>query len=85
MVNVCIAMLLESGCSEVFTFTYQECIHPGFWDLKAHGQVYALALGPYGLVLALTWQREEQGQPAFLVQVDWNRNDPQGRQGAPLT
>jgi hypothetical protein len=33
------------------------CCTAGYWDLQEqYGLPYALALGPYGSVLALTWQ-----------------------------
>jgi hypothetical protein len=38
------------------------------WDLKAkYGLPYALALGPYGTVLALTWQRDVAEPKTWLV------------------
>ena len=40
----------------------------GAWDLKAkYGLPYALTLGPYGAVLALTWQRDVAEPKTWLV------------------
>lgn len=36
------------------------------WDMSQHGRVWALRTGPYGSVLAMTW---EKGQDAKLVNV----------------
>ena len=43
----------------------------GTWDLTEHGMPYALAVGPYGALLALTWQRNTGG--VNLVQLDRQR------------
>jgi len=39
----------------------------GSWDLSRHGQVYALAPGPYGSFIALVWDRDAPGAPARAV------------------
>ena len=39
----------------------------GSWDLQREGKVYAIAIGPYGLLLALCWNRDASGQPSSLV------------------
>ena len=39
----------------------------GSWDLKKQGHVYALSIGPYGVLLALCWDREAAGSPSRLV------------------
>ena len=43
----------------------------GTWDLTEHGMPYGLAVGPYGVLLALTWQRQIGG--VNLVQLDRQR------------
>ena len=46
--------------------------HAGTWDLAQHGLPYALAVGPYGALLALTWQRNAGGA-VNLVWIDRQR------------
>ena len=43
----------------------------GTWDLTEHGLPYALAVGPYGALLALTWQRTSGA--VNLVHLDHQR------------
>lgn len=45
----------------------------GTWDLAEYGPVYALAVGPYGAVLALSWNRDKEGQPTHVVWLDENK------------
>ena len=42
----------------------------GSWDVSRYGPVYALAVGPYGALLALCWQRDAEGQPSHVVWLD---------------
>lgn len=37
--------------------------------------MYALAVGPYGAVLALSWNRDKEGQPTHVVWLDENQGD----------
>ena len=43
--------------------------HAGTWDVRQHGLVYALATGPYGVLLALCWDRDAPGSPSNLVML----------------
>ena len=47
----------------------------GSWDVSRYGPVYALAVGPYGAVLALCWQRDAEGQPSHVVWLDDTRGE----------
>ncbi len=47
----------------------------GTWDLAEYGPVYALAAGPYGAVLALSWNRDKEGQPTHVVLLNDNQGD----------
>lgn len=61
----------------------------GSWDLSRHGQVYALAPGPYGSFIALAWDRDAPGSPARAVLLADNPPTPppamvrKGGEGAP--
>ncbi len=39
----------------------------GSWDVSQYGYVYGLALGPYGALLALTWQRSGNDSPVHVL------------------
>jgi len=52
----------------------------GSWDVAAYGLPYGLAIGPYGALLALTWQRN-MGGDTYLIQLD--RQRPGARRAAP--
>lgn len=59
------ACYAEAGCAHV----------SGTWDLEKYGPVYALAGGPYGAVLALSWNRDKEGQPSHVVWLDESQGD----------
>ena len=42
----------------------------GTWDLSEYGPVYALTVGPYGAVFALSWNRDAVGQPTTVAWLD---------------
>lgn len=45
----------------------------GSWDLRKEGLVYGLAMGPYGTLFALTWDRDnsaEGGSRLLLLHGD---------------
>ncbi len=44
----------------------------GSWDVSVYGLPYGLAIGPYGALLALTWQRN-MGGDTYLIQLDRQR------------
>ncbi len=48
--------------------------------MAAYGLPYGLAIGPYGALLALTWQRN-MGGDTYLIQLD--RQRPGARRAAP--
>ena len=50
-------------------------IMTGSWDLSEHGPVYALAVGPYGVIFALSWNREKEGQPTTVVALDSDQGE----------
>ena len=49
----------------------------GSWDLEQYGLVYALAAGPYGAVLALSWNRDKEGQPTHVALLSETPGDCQ--------
>ena len=57
-------------CTESFV-----CMQ-GTWDLREYGPVYALTVGPYGTVFALSWNRDAPGQPTTVTWLDTQQGEP---------
>ncbi|BDA41933.1 probable peptidyl-glycine alpha-amidating monooxygenase [Coccomyxa sp. Obi] len=63
----------EREAARVHRFSLDSRSLEGTWDLAEYGPVYALAVGPYGAVLALSWNRDKEGQPTHVVWLDENQ------------
>lgn len=73
VVQECSKQLLvaDREAGRVHAFQLGAAKYHGHWDLKKqYGLPYALALGPYGSVLALTWTRDSQAPKTFVVALD---------------
>ncbi|KAK9908849.1 hypothetical protein WJX75_003782 [Coccomyxa subellipsoidea] len=57
----------EREAARVHRFSLDTRQLDGSWDLAHYGPVYALAAGPYGAVLALSWNRDKEGQPTHVA------------------
>ncbi|KAK9800913.1 hypothetical protein WJX73_010392 [Symbiochloris irregularis] len=53
--------------AKVHSFNLRTRQYQGSWNLQKEGKVYAIAIGPYGLLLALCWDRDGSGSPGHLV------------------
>lgn len=64
-----VAVAKQSRCSsfQVLAFDLSTLKHKMTYDLRKYGKVWALRMGPYGSLLALTWQED---RAAHLVDVE---------------
>ncbi|KAL4858006.1 Peptidyl-glycine alpha-amidating monooxygenase A [Chlorella vulgaris] len=64
-------LVADREAGRVHAFQLGTAKYHGHWDFKKqYGLPYALALGPYGSVLALTWTRDSQAPKTFVVALD---------------